>query len=95
MNGTYIYRFNGSWWVVEAQFDVTETVISGGLITTSGMTASGTIRIWAGGSNSTLSGATFRVYSDRRIYARNSAASKIRMVLSYAACPATEQIPVP
>ena len=84
VNGTDIYRYSGSAWVLASAYDVTLTQINGGLITTGaisfgqtgGMAASGTLRIWAGGTGG-ANGAppttpTFRVYADGSVYARNS-----------------------
>lgn len=58
VDGVNIYRYNGSSWVLASKYDNTITEINGGLITTGaiafgstgGMAASGTIRIWSGGT---------------------------------------------
>ena len=58
VDGENIYRYSGSKWVLASKYDNTITEINGGLITTGaiafgstgGMSASGTIRIWSGGT---------------------------------------------
>ena len=58
VDGVNIYRYSGSKWVLASKYDNTITEINGGLITTGaiafgstgGMSASGTIRIWSGGT---------------------------------------------
>ena len=58
VDGENIYRYSGSKWVLASKYDNTITEINGGLITTGaiafgstgGMAASGTIRIWSGGT---------------------------------------------
>jgi hypothetical protein len=64
VDGIDIRRWNGSSWVFVCKYDVTKTVINGGLVTTGaisfvaadgmpptgGMAGSGTIRIWSGGT---------------------------------------------
>jgi hypothetical protein len=81
VNGTDIYRYSGSSWVLASRYDVTETIINGGLITTGaitfgntgGMTASGSTRIWAGAEGVGNAGsAKFRVNSEGEVYAKNS-----------------------
>jgi hypothetical protein len=80
VNGTLIYRYNGSSWVAADKYDVQMTIVNGGLVSTGaiifgstgGMSASGSIRIWSGGTSNDSSTGTFRVLSDGTIYARNS-----------------------
>jgi hypothetical protein len=80
VNGQHIFRYNGSSWVVADKFTVQETIVNGGLVSTGaiifgqtgGMSADGSIRIWAGGSNGNASTGTFRVYSSGAVYAKNS-----------------------
>jgi hypothetical protein len=81
VDGADIYRYNGSSWVLASKYDVTQTVINGGLITTGaitfgntgGMTASGSYRIWAGAEGVGNAGsAKFRVRSDGAVFASNS-----------------------
>ena len=58
VDGENIYRYSGSKWVLASKYDNTITEINSGLITTGaiafgstgGMSASGTIRIWSGGT---------------------------------------------
>lgn len=61
VDGTNIYRYNGSSWVYASAYDNTQTKINGGLVTTGavavgpqnnpngGICGSGTTRIWSGG----------------------------------------------
>lgn len=61
VDGTNIYRYNGSYWVYASAYDNTQTKINGGLVTTGavavgpsgnptgGICGSGSIRIWSGG----------------------------------------------
>lgn len=84
VNGTDIKVFDGSQWQLASKYDVTETVINGGLITTGaisfggtgGMAATGSARIWSGGAaganGQPPSNPTFRVLSNGSVYARNS-----------------------
>jgi hypothetical protein len=84
VNGTDIYRYNGSSWVLASSYDVTKTVINGGLITTGaisfgqtgGMSASGTVRIWSGGTGSSNGqppgNPTFRVESNGDVYSKGT-----------------------
>ncbi len=75
-NGTYIKRYNGSSWDIVSDDTVTTTKISGGLITTGaitfgnsgGMTGSGSVRIWSGGTLSNAENAKFVVRSDGDVY---------------------------
>jgi hypothetical protein len=81
VDGMDIRRYSGSSWVLASKYDVTETVINGGLITTGaitfgstgGMTASGTTRIWAGADGvGNAEKAKFRVTSQGAVYSKNS-----------------------
>lgn len=61
VDGTNIYRYNGSYWVYASAYDNTQTKINGGLVTTGavavgpsgnptgGICGSGSMRIWSGG----------------------------------------------
>jgi hypothetical protein len=84
VNGKDIYRYNGSSWVLASAYDVTQTEIDGGLITTGaisfgqtgGMAASGTVRIWAGGTGASNgqppTAPTFRVESNGSVYSKGT-----------------------
>jgi hypothetical protein len=87
VTGTEIYKYTGSAWASAAKYDVTKTIINGGLISTGaivfgdpatgGMTGSGSIRIWSGagynsGNKQPSTTPTFRVMSDGRVYSRNA-----------------------
>jgi hypothetical protein len=80
VNGQHIFRYNGTVWVVADKFTIQETIANGGVVSTGavifgstgGMSADGTVRIWAGGSDGSPNTGTFRVKSDGSAYARNS-----------------------
>lgn len=84
VDGVNIYRYSGSSWVLASKYDNTITEINGGLITTGaiafgntgGMSASGTIRIWSGGTAGTKgqppTDPTFRVESNGNVESRGS-----------------------
>ncbi|MDR1403801.1 MAG: hypothetical protein LBJ60_08890, partial [Tannerellaceae bacterium] len=80
VNGSLIYRYNGSSWVNADKYDVQMTIVNGGLVSTGaivfgqtgGMAATGSVRIWSGGSNGVVGSGTFRVLSTGAVYARNS-----------------------
>lgn len=78
VDGKEIRRWNGSSWTFVSEYDSTETKINGALISTGsitfgstgGMTGSGSIRIWSGGSLSNAANATFRVDKDGNAYGK-------------------------
>ena len=84
VDGENIYRYSGSKWVLASKYDNTITEINGGLITTGaiafgstgGMSASGTIRIWSGGTAGAKgqppTDPTFRVESNGNVESRGS-----------------------
>ncbi|MDR1160777.1 MAG: hypothetical protein LBK45_00405, partial [Tannerellaceae bacterium] len=84
VDGVDIRRWNGSSWIFVCEYDVTKTVINGGLITTGaisfggtgGMAGSGTIRIWSGGTGGANgqppSNPTFRVMATGDVYSKGS-----------------------
>jgi hypothetical protein len=89
VNGSDIYRYSGAAWVKASRYDVTETVINGGLITTGaitfgqggqqgGMAGSGDIRIWSGGS---VSNPTFSVDSAGNVDSKGSITAKNDILL--------------
>ena len=84
VDGENIYRYSGSKWVLASKYDNTITEINGGLITTGaiafgstgGMAASGSIRIWSGGTAGVKgqppTDPTFRVESNGNVESRGS-----------------------
>ena len=84
VDGENIYRYSGSKWVLASKYDNTITEINGGLITTGaiafgstgGMAASGSIRIWSGGTAGAKgqppTDPTFRVESNGNVESRGS-----------------------
>lgn len=84
VDGTNIWRWNGSSWVYASAYDNTKTKIDGGVITTGaiafggtgGMAGSGSVRIWSGGTaaanGNPPSKPTFRVLNTGSIYGQNS-----------------------
>jgi hypothetical protein len=80
VNGTVIFRYNGSAWVLADKYDVQRTIVNGGLVSTGaivfgdtgGMAADGSVRIWSGGKNGVAGSGTFRVMSDGAVYAGSS-----------------------
>ena len=82
--GENIYRYSGSKWVLASKYDNTISEVNGGLITTGaiafggtgGMAASGTIRIWSGGTAGAKgqppTDPTFRVESNGNVESRGS-----------------------
>ena len=84
VDGENIYRYSGSKWVLASKYDNTISKVNGGLITTGaiafggtgGMAASGTIRIWSGGTAGAKgqppTDPTFRVESNGNVESRGS-----------------------
>ena len=84
VDGENIYRYSGSKWVLASKYDNTISEVNGGLITTGaiafggtgGMAASGTIRIWSGGTAGAKgqppTDPTFRVESNGNVESRGS-----------------------
>lgn len=88
VDGTNIYRYNGSSWVYASVYDNTQTKINGGLVTTGavavgpsgnpngGISGSGTVRIWAGGragaNGAPPSTPVFRVFDTGSVESRGS-----------------------
>ena len=84
VDGENIYRYSGSKWALASKYDNTITEINGGLITTGaiafgstgGMAASGSIRIWSGGTAGAKgqppTDPTFRVESNGNVESRGS-----------------------
>jgi len=84
VDGEKIHRYSGSKWVLASKYDNTITEINGGLITTGaiafgstgGMAASGSIRIWSGGTAGAKgqppTDPTFRVESNGNVESRGS-----------------------
>jgi hypothetical protein len=80
VNGTLIYRYNGSSWVNADKYDVQMTIVNGGLVSTGaiifgqtgGMAATGSVRIWSGGSGNVAGSGTFRVMDTGDVYSRGS-----------------------